>query len=255
MKMIALFIILLSVSCGKMESTRKSSAEKQNVSPIYSSSQVNIKVYYETGAEPYTDNVGALNMSLWDMFQVNMEALFEGRSTVITVPKTLNDMIKLKDYNKSTWSVEDVQKMANDYPVTASTGMTNFQIFFVNGYASHGSSIIGFHISNTKIMVLFKEVIKSSASGSLSMVPKYVEQATLIHEMGHALGLVNNGLPMQKDHQDTPNGAHCSNENCVMYYANEGAGSLKKYIDKVIAEKRLIMFDQQCLNDALNYQK
>lgn len=255
MKVLTFMLVFLAFGCGKIGSTKKSSAEKQNVSPIYSSSQVNVKVYYESGAEPYTDNVVALNMSLWDMFQVNIEALFEGRPTSVTAPKTLNDMIKLQTYNKSTWSVEDVQKMADDYPLSASSGVTNFQIFFVNGYASQGNSIIGFHISNTKIMVIFKDVIKSSASGPFPMVSKYVEQATLIHEMGHALGLVNNGLPMHSSHQDAPNGAHCSNENCVMYYANEGAGSLKKYIDKVMQEKRIIMFDQQCLNDALNYQK
>lgn len=248
-------MVFLTVACGKIGSTKKSSVEKQNVSPIYSSSQLNVKVYYETGAEPYTDQVAALNMSLWDMFQTNIEALFEGRSTVVTSPKTLAEMTKIQDNNKSTWSVEEVEKLAANYPLTYSPGITNFQIFFVNGYASQGSSIIGFHISNTKIMVIFKEVIKSSSSGSFDMVPKYVEQATIIHEMGHALGLVNNGLPMQSSHQDTPNGAHCSNENCVMYYANEGAGSLKKYINKIITEKRIIMFDQQCLNDALNYQK
>jgi predicted Zn-dependent protease len=194
-------------------------------------------------------------MSLWDIFETNIASLFAGRPTTLSVPKELSQMIKLRDYNKSTWSVEEVMKMASDYPVASAKGISNFQIFFVNGYAKESSSIIGFHISNTQVMVIFKSVIKSSALGSGDIVPKYVEQATLIHEMGHALGLVNNGLPMQSAHQDSANGAHCSNENCVMYYSNEGAGSLKRYIENVIASKKIIMFDQQCLNDAINYQK
>lgn len=252
--LLALFIVVCS--CGKIGGSTKSSKSTQNVSPIFASSQLNIKVYYEEGAEPYTDNLPALNMSLWDLFQVNIEALFEGRSTVISVPKSLPDMIKLQDYKKSTWSVEEVLKMAKDYPVSTVTGVTNFQIFFVNGFAEDSSSIIGFHISNTKVMVIFKDVIKSSATGSvIPMVPKYVEQATIIHEMGHALGLVNNGVPMHASHQDSAHGAHCSNENCVMYYSNEGAGSLKKYIEKIITEKKLVMFDKQCLDDTVNYQK
>ncbi len=255
MKILILLAILLITACGK-EGAKKSSNESQNVSPIYKSAQLNIKVYYEQGAEPYTDSLPLLNSSLWDMFELNIEALFEGRSTIIKVPKSLTDMIKLQTYNKSTWSVEEVEKLAKDYPVTNQSGVTDFQIFFVNGYAATSSSIIGFHISNTKIMVIFKDVIKSSASGSaLPMVPKYVEQATLIHEMGHALGLVNNGVPMQSSHQDSEHGAHCSDENCVMYYSNEGAASLKKYIEKIMTEKKLIMFDQKCLNDTVNYQK
>lgn len=255
MKNLILISILLISACGKIGS-KKSSNQTQNVSSIYSSSQLNIKVYYEQGAEPYTDNIPALNKSLWDLFELNIEALFQGRPTVVSVPKSLSNMIKLQDYSKSTWSVEEVEKMAADYPTPASAGVTNFQIFFVNGYAAESSSIIGFHISNTKIMVIFKDVIKSSASGSsLPMVPKYVEQATIIHEMGHALGLVNNGVKMQTSHQDSAHGAHCSKEDCVMYYSNEGAGSMKKYIENVIANQKLIMFDKQCLDDALNYQK
>jgi predicted Zn-dependent protease len=255
MKICTLCLILLISACGKIGGTKKSSSENQNVSPIYSSGHLNIKVYYEEGAEPYTDNVGALQMSLWDVFEMNIAALFSGRSTILSVPKELSQMVKLQGYKKSTWSVEEVMKMASDYPVSSAKDVTTFQIFFVNGYASESSSIIGFHISNTKVMVIFKSVIKSSAVASGDVVPKYLEQATVIHEMGHALGLVNNGLPMKSSHQDSEHGAHCSNENCVMYYSNEGAGSLKKFIENVIASKKLIMFDQQCQNDAINYQK
>ena len=247
-------MVLFIQSCGKSGVT-KSSQETQNVSAIYSSSQLNIKVYYETGAEPYTDTAGTANKSLWDVFETNLKALFSGRPTVISVPKKLDQMIKLKDYNKSTWSVEDVKNLSDDYSLTAQAGTTNFQIFFVNGYASESQNIIGFHISNTQVMVIFKDVIRSSSTGSGELVPKYVEQATLVHEMGHALGLVNNGLPMKSQHHDQEHRAHCSNENCVMYYANEGTSSLLKYITKIMTDNNLVMFDQQCLNDAVNYKK
>src|SRR6476660_1884655 len=119
MKALTLLMVFLSVACGKIGSSQKSSVEKQNVSPIYSSSQLNVKVYYETGAEPYNDQVAALNMSLWDMFQTNIEALFEGRSTVVSAPKTLPEMIKLQSYNKSTWSVEEIEKLATEYPLAS----------------------------------------------------------------------------------------------------------------------------------------
>lgn len=38
------------------------------------------------------------------------------------------------------------------------------------------------------------------------------------HEFGHLMGLVNQGSPMQTNHIDPANGAHCINPHCLMYY-------------------------------------
>lgn len=46
-----------------------------------------------------------------------------------------------------------------------------------------------------------------------------VERVTLLHEAGHAMGLVNNGLPMVTDHEDDAHAGHSSNEASVMYWA------------------------------------
>lgn len=48
-----------------------------------------------------------------------------------------------------------------------------------------------------------------------------VEQSVMKHEVGHILGLVNLGAPMQTNHQDAEHGKHCINENCLMYWATE----------------------------------
>lgn len=248
MKALLLILMVTLLSCGK--TTKKSSLERQNVSPIYSSSRINIKVFYEQGAEPYTE--GALGVSLWNVFENNIKSLFQGKSTVFDIPKTLTDMHKLSSPAKSTWSAEDVLKLSKSYSATDPAGTTTFNIFFLNGRAKENANIIGFHISNTKVMAIFKDVIKSSGT---TLVSRYVEQATIIHEMGHALGLVNNGLPMTKAHQDTSHGAHCSNENCVMYYSNEGTTSMMKFAQTLMANKDAVMFDEQCLDDARNFQK
>ena len=39
--------------------------------------------------------------------------------------------------------------------------------------------------------------------------------------MGHILGLVDIGSPMQTNHKDAAHGNHCNNTNCLMYYASE----------------------------------
>jgi hypothetical protein len=76
----------------------------------------------------------------------------------------------------------------------------------VLGYAYHGSSL-----------VMFKDTIDDVGGLPLLTVP--VEPTVITHELGHVLGLVNNGIPMQSPHQDASHGAHDSNEDCLMYWA------------------------------------
>lgn len=251
MKLFLLLILFFSISCGK-EAPKKSSRSHQNISSIYSSGEIKIKVYYEPGAEPYTDTV--LGQDLWKLTEMNLIALFEGRSIEVKVPKSLDQMTQIPSKGKSSWSVADVLALGKAHPINEVKGTTQFQIFFLNGYSDEGSGVIGFHISNTKIMAIFKDVIQSTG-GNMGIVQKYVEQATLIHEMGHAFGLVNNGLPMQENHQDHEHGAHCKNPDCVMYYSNEGAVSMMSFAQRASTKGTLIMFDSQCLEDSRKYKK
>lgn len=244
-------LIFALFSCGRT-TERKSSEVKQNVSPIFSSAEVHVEVYYEEGAEPYTE--GLAGVDLWTLLKSNLEALFQGKSITVKVPVSLGQMTKLMPQSKSSWSANDVLDLSRNYPVSPSTGITKFQIFFLKGFAEGNPQVIGFHISNTKVMAIFKDVVKNSSSGPLSLVPKYVEQATLIHEMGHALGLVNNGLPLTSSHQDEAHGAHCKNPDCVMYYSNEGASDMIQFAVKASKNLSPVMFDKQCLDDAQNFQ-
>jgi hypothetical protein len=58
---------------------------------------------------------------------------------------------------------------------------------------------------------LFSERIAEVAA--LLVTPRKVEQAALVHEMGHVLGLVSN-----PDHQERDNPFHCTEPQCVMAY-------------------------------------
>ena len=212
--------------------------------------QLQIKVFYEVGAEPYISDTPLLKY--WSILEQNMEALYAGREVEpqLVVPKELNQMVSMPASGDLKWTTDEVVKLAQKMnPVSDSS----FQIFFLNGRANDGDGIIGFHINGTRIIAIFKEVVRSTGSGAGQMVPKYVEQATLIHEMGHALGLVNNGVPMQEEHQDLAHGAHCSDKNCVMYWANEGTSGLANFSQRAINEGNIIMFGDKCLKDTRSY--
>lgn len=247
---LTLFILLFLISCGK-ETPKKSSVQKQNVSAYFSSSTLKLKVFYEPGAEPYIGDSPLFKY--WNILEKNLASLFEGRKITpqLTVPKELTEMQLLPLTGKDKWSVDDVMKLSQQQNLRSEKD--TFEIYFVNGFAEQGPGIIGFHVSNTRVMVIFKDVIRSTSSGQGEAVPKYVEQSTLVHELGHALGLVNNGIPMQHDHQDKAHGAHCSNEDCVMFWSNEGTQGLIKFAQRVSTGLSVIMFDEKCLQDARSF--
>lgn len=75
----------------------------------------------------------------------------------------------------------------------------------VLGYAYHGSSI-----------VMFKDGLLGTQGPP--RVREMVEPTVIVHELGHLLGLVNNGIPMLDPHQDAAHGAHDDNPDCLMYW-------------------------------------
>lgn len=248
-------ICLILLSCGKATTKKKfTTSPSVDVSSIHTSSRVEVRVFYEPGAEPYTE--GLLGLKLWNTLEANLKALFpQVTPAYIIVPKDLSAMSKISAQNKSAWNASDLQSLADLVGSTAPSGTTAFNVFFVNGYSEKGSGIIGFQVSGTKNVILFKRVIESTSNQSSDpFVPRYVEQATLVHELGHAVGLVNNGIPDSASHQDSAHGHHCNNPECVMYYANEGRDSMLTFARNVLDKKTVIMFDSACLGDTQKYQ-
>ncbi len=217
-----------------------------------------VEIAYEPGAEPYVGSTRAIE--LWSIVLDNLEAIFATRSqpVTVTVPTTLAEMQEIPDQNKSVWTANDVMALASQYRKGTSTQTKgDFFIVFVNGNAAGDdgqadNSVLGFNITGTSVMVMFKEVV--AGSSSVALVRKFVEQSTIVHEMGHAFGLVNNGVPMTTSHQDSAHGAHCTNQDCVMYYLNEGAGDLKTFVQNYLISGETVMFGSECLNDTRSYK-
>lgn len=60
-----------------------------------------------------------------------------------------------------------------------------------------------------------------------------LERATLLHEAGHAIGLVNNGLDMVRPHEDTANEGglkHSKNPESVMYWKVDMENGLREML-------------------------
>lgn len=209
------------------------------------------EVDYMNGQEP---EVGlALDGNpVWNFFENNVSALFNATKTIET-PKTLSQMEEIPAQNQN-YSSSDILAISDQHRGTNLTSnKLGIYIVYVDGYflinGEENRNVLGVSIGNTGVVAIFKPVIDANTFGT-SNTKAFTEQTVLIHEAGHALGLVNNGLPLQSDHHDQEHGAHCTNKDCVMYWANEGLSDLIEFTLSKGTSTQSIVFESECLFDA-----
>jgi len=212
-----------------------------------------IEVDYATGAPPYTGELAG-GGDLWSVFGENANRIFRGTKTVV-FPNRLDQMEMLTDVEGASYSVDDILDIADRHRDSVNSGSTaTFYCVWLDGFFRNGNdvneNIIGVSIGNTGVIAMFKPVVESiSLPGGMSALERFAEQTTLVHEFGHAVGLVNNGVPLTSDHHDEENGAHCTNRDCVMYWANEGVLDLIPFVQGLLAAGTTIVFGDECLDD------
>lgn len=135
-----------------------------------------------------------------------------------------------------TWTLRDVTDYSSAHLDAQTDGKTAvLHLLFLDG-SYDNSAILGVTISrvtdsgrvtSSGPIAIFSESIEDSCSGitvpprapCTSSTPIY--GPVLIHEFGHAMGLVNHGIPMVRDHeadtcQNRPDEGHSSNPQSVM---------------------------------------
>ena len=127
------------------------------------------------------------------------------------------------------WTLGELQSLAtNNESLEIDADATRLHLLFVDGEFMI-RNVIGLVVS-THAIVLFREVLDGVCSGSVlnplmrEQLCEVAEITVLTHEMGHALGLVNAGLPMVSDHEDPERAKHDVDPNCVMYFSFQGQG-------------------------------
>lgn len=127
------------------------------------------------------------------------------------------------------WTFAELDALAKEsFDAPFEGDAIKMHVLFVDGhYAedSGNSKVLGIAWAHTHL-VIFKKTIEDACRGGLTgvladKVCEEAEQGVWAHEVGHLLGLVDNGLPMVTPHKDPEHGAHDSNSQCVMYWAWE----------------------------------
>jgi len=193
-----------------------------------------IEVVYVTGFKP-TD--AALN----NLSQFLGQHTFKPDGITITTRAVASS-------NKAPFSIEEIAQIERDERNVYNAG-DEIAVFI---YVADGSNendennkvVLGSAFRNTSV-VLYGKTINDIANSSNAVDKNNVEAAVLNHEFGHLFGLVDVGSPMQVNHEDLENEAHCNVDGCLMTASIEFGGSI---ID-MVNNNNVPDLDDLCVND------
>jgi len=194
-----------------------------------------IEVQYMPGTEPENESLDNLAEFLSDHLQKSEISILD--------PQEISSL------NQDFYTVEELQEIEEqNREVFSNEATLAVYILFVDGTflgeEFEDPTRLGISTYNTST-AYFGETI-DRISGPLQFDPskELVESNTMQHQFGHLMGLVNLSTEMVDSHQDTPNGFHCTLQECLMHFrVNSTEYFDAQFIDTVPT------LDEFCLED------
>jgi len=185
---------------------------------------LNLEVDYMEGHEPTAEALDSLKTTL----DTHLSKSTINIGTPNRIPAAGQDAYTTQD-------VRDLEEDHRDHYTRAGSD-TLWAYFLVLDGKYTTENVVGIAYYNTS-MAFFGQTIDEISGGVTQPSREKVEATVFRHEFGHNLGLVNNGVPMQQDHQDEANGRHCTQDQCVMdhriettdYFANVFDGDIPDF--------------------------
>lgn len=143
---------------------------------------------------------------------------------------------------KSEVSIADITSFTDKNRTAYTDGNRITVYIYITDASFDKGNVVGIAYRNTAVC-LFGKTIQANSGGINQASRVKVESGVLLHEIGHLLGLVNNGTGMVTRHEDGDNRAHCTNTSCLMYYTIETTGLMN------MLNNNIPQFDANCLND------
>lgn len=186
-----------------------------------------------------------------DGFKPSSEALTNLKNFIEARTYKTNIVIEQRLINialKSAYSMEDIRSIEDaNRSIFSFENQLAISALFLNGKSStdtENTSVLGTAYRNTSF-VIYEETIKAASNNILGPSKIILESTVILHEFCHLLGLVNLGTNMVANHEDTAHSAHCTVENCLMYYLIENG----KNVHHVVKDAQIPQLDSFCLAD------
>ncbi len=257
-----ILLVSISIFVGNGCDTDNSVAEDPTAALQINNSQAifsdaigdfSVNVMYEVGAIPYTGLIGLTTNETWDITKSSYEALFQNHvGRTVSVPTAIGQMTQFADQAKSSWTSGDlIQLGMQKSPKLVTNFDVRVTVIFLNGMYNNDPNILGVHFAGYPFAFVFKDIVLSTGGDPVSQ--RYAEQATVVHELGHIVGLVNNGVPMAVAHEDGGHPKHSTNAQCVMYWQVESQSNILTSIAAAIVGNQLNLFGAQSLQDGRSF--
>jgi len=162
------------------------------------------------------------------------------------------------------WDTASLRELERKHRVTPVRGdHIGFYVMVVDGAYTHdteNNKRLAMAYSGTSIAV-FADTIQDTCDYALIFESDPTVKAglceamfgtALVHELGHLLGLVDEGTSMVEDHLDPDHKGHCNNPECVMHWASEQGKSAELVRTFLMDGKEgLEWVDEACVADII----
>jgi len=131
-----------------------------------------------------------------------------------------------RSYARGRWQAGDLLALESQFRRNSTADRANpyqavIWIVYVPGRSEadeEGDSALGVAYGASAIAVFPESIERTTAAEARDVV----ETLTLVHECGHLAGLVNNGIPMVRGHEDGASARHDARASCVMAHCVQG---------------------------------
>lgn len=191
-----------------------------------------------------------------------LDQVFAGFAALLDKPDGIEVVLDDADLEPvgetHAWDFEALSELAEQtMDLELAPDVDRIHVLWIDGHdesdGDNGAAVLGLAWGHRQI-AMYKQTLSSGCDQLLPAlagdVCRDAEIAVLTHEVGHVIGLVDNGLPMIRDHRDPDHGHHDISQDSVMYWAHENDSLFDTLLERVQGgADSALGFDDNCLAD------
>lgn len=187
----------------------------------------------------------------WDITRANLRRVIGPNVREVVVPAGWPDVGTINT-GRTTFSADDLIELSADHAQPSAPGEVRFHVMILDGTFVDESGqlrpeVEGAHVERTNVVAYFGQHVRDIEPDLAAIF----QQLTIVHELGHAAGLVNLETPQVRPHERIDDGgSHCAVPTCVMHSKDAHKTLLTRLRDPGLSgPDALVVFGPACLAD------